>query len=362
MSTPAPDWLARRIAMDGPLTVAEFVTACLHDPNHGYYATRPNLGAEGDFLTAPLVSQMFGELIGAWVAEVWRQLGAPAPFRLAELGPGDGTLMQDALRVLRRVPGLEAAAELWLVEPSRPLRTLQVARLAHAEPRHVDVLAQAPAGAPLILIANEVFDCLPARQFVRTGGGWAERRVGLDADGALAFGLAPPPSGAAEDLPRYAPEGAVAERSSAQTALAAEIGLRVAEDGGAALILDYGGAQTSFGDTLQALLRHTRVDPLATAGEADLTQHVDFAALATAAVGQGADVSPIAPQGVFLRALGVEARAEALSRSRRDQADVIGRQLHRLISPDQMGELFKALSIHTRGLDPPGFARQEAEA
>ena len=358
MSPPAPEWLARRVQMDGPLSVAEFVTACLHDPRHGYYATRPSLGPSGDFLTAPLVSQMFGELIGAWAAEVWRQLGSPAPLRLVELGPGDGTLMLDALRVLRRVPGLIEAAELWMVEPSRPLRALQAARLADARPRHVDALAQVPGGAPLILIANEVFDCLPARQFVRTAAGWAERRVGLDAQDALAFGLAPLPSGAGEDLPSDAPDGAVAERSPAQTGLAAELGLRMREDGGAALIVDYGSDGTGLGDTLQALLRHAKVDPLATAGEADLTQHVDFAAVAAAAQAQGAAVSPIATQAGFLRALGAEARAAALGRSRPDQADVIGRQLHRLVAPDQMGELFKVVSIHTPGLDPPGFARQ----
>ena len=360
VSTPAPDWLARRIEMDGPLSVAEFVTACLHDPRHGYYATRPSLGAGGDFLTAPLVSQMFGELIGAWVAEVWRQLGSPATFRLGELGPGDGTLMLDALRVLRRVPDLIETAELWLVEPSRPLRALQASRLADAHPRHADTLAQVPGGAPLILIANEVFDCLPARQFVRTAAGWAERRVGLDTYGALGFGLSPLPSGAGEDLPSDAPHGAVAERSPAQTALAAEIGLRVREDGGAALIVDYGSDRTGLGDTLQALMRHAKVDPLATAGEADVTQHVDFSAVAAAARAQGAAVSPITTQAAFLRALGVETRAAALGRSRPDQADVIGRQLHRLVAPDQMGELFKVVSIHTPGLDPPGFARQEA--
>ena len=355
----APAWLARRIALDGPLTVAEFMTACLHDPRHGYYATRPSLGPKGDFVTAPLVSQMFGELVGAWMAEVWRQLGSPAAVRLVELGPGDATLMEDALRVLRRVPGLLDAAELWLVEPSRPLRALQAERLAHVRPRFADALAEVPSGAPLILVANEVFDCLPARQFVRTSDGWAERRVGLDAGGALVFGLSPAPSGATDDLPTDAPVGAVAERSPAQTALAAEIGARAAEDGGAALAIDYGRDSSGFGDTLQALSRHAKVDPLASAGAADLTVHVDFPALVEAARAQGAAVSPIVSQRAFLRSLGVEARAAALARSRPDQAEVIARQLHRLIAPDEMGELFKAVSIHTPGLDPPGFAREE---
>ena len=355
----APAWLARRIAMDGPLTVAEFMTACLHDPRHGYYATRPSLGAHGDFITAPLVSQMFGELVGAWMAEIWRQMGSPAPVRLVELGPGDGTLMEDALRVLRHVPALIEAADLWLVEPSRPLRKAQAQRLAAARPRFADSLAQVPPGAPLILVANEVFDCLPARQFVRTQNGWAERRVGLDEGGALVFGLAPPPCGAADELPADAPLGAVAERSPAQGALAAEIGARVGEDGGAALIIDYGRARPGHGDTLQALARHAKVDPLSAAGAADLTVHVDFPALAAAGTAQGAAATPIVSQRAFLLSLGLEARAAALVRSRPDQAGALERQLHRLIGPDQMGELFKVLSIHTPGLDPPGFAGQE---
>ena len=346
--------------MDGPLTVAEFMTACLHDPRHGYYATRPALGPQGDFITAPMVSQMFGELVGAWAAEVWRQMGGPATVRLVELGPGDGTLMQDALRVLRRVRGLMDAADLWLVEPSRPLRALQAQRLApQAQPRFADTLAEVPLGAPLILVANEVFDCLPTRQFVRTADGWAERRVGLDDEGGLTFGLSAAPGGAADDLPPQAPQGSVAERSPAQTALAAEIGARVADDGGAALVIDYGRDRPGLGDTLQALSHHAKVDPLASAGVADLTVHVDFPALVGAAAAPGAAVSLVTSQRAFLRSLGVEARAAALARSRPDQAEVIDRQLHRLIAPDQMGELFKVVSIHTPGLDPPGFAPQQ---
>ena len=354
----ASSWLARRIAVDGPLTVAEFMTACLHDPQHGYYAARPALGAEGDFVTAPMVSQIFGELIGVWIAEVWRQLGAPRPFRLVELGPGDGTLMEDALRALRRAPALLEAAELWLVEPSPPLRARQRQRLAAAGPRFARALGEVPEGAPLILVANEVLDCMPARQFLRTAQGWAERRIGLDAAGALAFGLAPAPCGADAALPE-APAGTVVERSAAQAALGAEIGARVAKDGGAALLIDYGREGPGVGDTLQAVHRHAKVDVLSSAGEADLTVHVDFPAVAAAASSAGAAVSPILTQRAYLRAMGAEARASALAAARPDRAQAIARQLHRLIDPSQMGELFKVLAIHTPGLEPPGFAAQD---
>jgi SAM-dependent MidA family methyltransferase len=345
--------LRARILQDGPLTAAEYMTACLHDPAAGYYATRPRLGAEGDFITAPMVSQMFGELVGLWAVETWSRLGAPSPVRLVEMGPGDGTLMQDALRAARVAPAFLAAAELWLVETSGPLRALQAERLAGAEPRWAERLDDVPGGAPVLLVANELLDCLPVRQFVRTADGWAERRIGLDADGALAFGLSPAPAGL--DLPAAGPPGVVVELSAAQEALGAAVGARIARDGGAALFIDYGRDAPGPGDTLQALKRHQKVPPLETPGEADLTVHADFPTFARAARAAGAATSAIRTQAAFLRALGIEARAAALARSRPDRADVVARQLERLVGPDQMGELFKAVVIHTPGLAVPGF-------
>ena len=348
--------LAERIAQEGPITAADYMTACLHDPEHGYYATRPRLGAEGDFITAPLVSQMFGEMLGAWVAEVWVRLGQPAPFRLVEVGPGDGTLMSDMLRVLARAPGLLAAAELWLVESSQPLRARQAERLAGHAPQWAGRLSEVPAGAPMILLANELLDCLPVRQFLRTSAGWAEWRVGLDAEGRLAFGLAPtppdfrPPPGL--DQP---PEGVIVELSPAQAAFGTVIGARIARDGGAALLIDYGRAAPEPGDTLQALVAHQKVDPLACPGEADLTVHADFSTVAAAARQAGADTAPILGQGEFLLRLGVEHRAAALAQARPDLAERIGRQLARLVDPDQMGALFKVLAIHQNGHPVPGF-------
>jgi len=348
--------LVRLIRADGPMTVEAFMRLCLHDPEFGYYATRPRLGAEGDFITAPLVSQMFGELIGLWAVDAWTRLGQPAPFRLVEMGPGDGTLMSDLMRAARVVPSFRASAGLWLVETSAPLIERQRERLARHGPRWAGSLAEVPAGAPLVLIANELLDCLPARQFVRTETGWAERRVGLGDGDALMFGLAPAPSGfvpppGLEDLP----PGSLVEVSPAQEALGAEVGARIAADGGAALFIDYGRDRPEPGDTLQALRAHRKVDVLATAGEADLTVHADFPAFAAAARAAGAETTAIAGQGDFLRALGLDLRAAALAKARPDQAELIARQHHRLTDPTEMGTLFKVVCVHQSGLEVTGL-------
>jgi NADH dehydrogenase [ubiquinone] 1 alpha subcomplex assembly factor 7 len=342
--------LAAQIAQTGPLTVAQFMTVALHDPDDGYYATRPALGEAGDFLTAPLISQMFGELIGVWAASAWTLMGEPATVRLVELGPGDGTLMSDVLRAARAAPGFLEAADVWLVETSAPLKATQQARLGERA-QWANALCEVPAGAPVLLIANELLDCLPARQFVRTATGWAEQLVGLDAQGRLAFTLSPTP--VAGLLPDAA-EGAVYEQSAAQEALGAEIGSRVARDGGAALLIDYGRDTPGFGDTLQAIRRHRKADPLDSPGEADLTVHADFPAVMAAARREGA-AAAILTQGQFLARLGVGHRAEALVRARPDKAAIIGRQLNRLIAADQMGELFKAACIHSPDWTPPAF-------
>ena len=342
--------LTAQIAQGGPISVAQYMTACLHDPQFGYYATRPALGEAGDFVTAPLISQMFGELIGVWAASAWTLLGEPQAVRLVEIGPGDGTLMADVLRAARAAPDFLDAADVWLVETSGPLKATQQARLGDRA-CWAGSLAEVPDGAPMLVIANELLDCLPARQFVRTAVGWAEQLVGLDADGRLAFTLNPTP--AAGLLPD-APEGAVYEQSAPQAALGAELGARLARDGGAALLIDYGRAEPGFGDTLQALRRHLKVDPLTSPGEADLTVHADFPAVMAAAETQGAEAA-ILTQGDFLARMGVGLRAEALVRGRPDRAPMIGRQLNRLIAADQMGELFKACCLFSPGWTPPAF-------
>jgi SAM-dependent MidA family methyltransferase len=340
--------LAAQIAQTGPLTVAQYMAACLHDPEYGYYATRPALGETGDFITAPLVSQMFGELIGVWAASAWSLMDEPERFVLVEMGPGDGTLMSDLLRAGRALPGFLEAADVWLVETSEPLIDRQRDRLGEAV-RWAGSLDKVPGGAPMLLIANELLDCLPARQFVRTATGWAEQVVALGADGALRFGLAP----AGVPLPD-AREGAVCEISAPQEALGATLGERVARDGGAALLIDYGRDAPGFGDTLQALRRHEKVGPLACPGEADLTVHADFPAVMDAAEQAGA-ATAILTQAAFLARMGVGERAEALVRARPDRAAVIGRQLHRLVAADQMGELFKVCCIHAPDWIPPAF-------
>ena len=347
--------LVRRIGQMGPITVAEFMTACLHDPEFGYYATRPALGAEGDFVTAPLVSQMFGELIGVWAVDLWMQMGRPAPFRLVELGPGDGALMSDLLRAARLAPDFRAAAELWLVETSAPLRKLQGAALRDHAPKWAASLDEVQDGAPILLVANELLDCLPARQFVRTERGWGERMVGTDGSGALRFGLTAAAETLVPDALREAPAGSLVEVSPAQANLGRAVGERIAVDGGAALFIDYGRSAPEYGDTLQALLEHKKVDVLATAGEADLTIHADFPAFADAARAGGAETTPIVTQREFLRALGIEARTAALSSARPDLTQSLARQLHRLTAPKDMGDLFKVVAIHSPGLRPPGF-------
>lgn len=340
--------LEAEIAATGPISVAEYMMRCLHDPKEGYYATRPALGEAGDFLTAPIVSQMFGEIVGVWLVESWRRMGCPTPFVLAEAGPGDGTLMADALKVASGAAGFRDGCEVWLVEASAPMRQRQAERLSAHGVRWGEALADLPDDGPLLFVANEFFDCLPARQYLRTAEGWAEQVVGLDADGALAFGLKP-----SAPLPVDAPVGAIVERSPAQEAIAAALAQRVVLHGGAALLFDYGRAEPSMGDTLQALVSHRKVDPLAAPGEADLTVHVDFPAVLAAARGAGAEAG-LLTQGAFLRRMGIETRAQELARANPARADRIQRQLERLIGPSQMGEVFKAVTIW-KGPAPPAF-------
>ncbi len=344
--------LARRIAADGPMRLSDYMAECLLHPSHGYYATRDPFGAAGDFTTAPEISQMFGELLGLCLAQVWLDQGAPAPFALAEIGPGRGTLMADMLRAIRAVPGMAAAARVHLVEASPRLRARQAEALAGHAPEWHDRVEDLP-DLPLFLVANEFFDALPIRQFERRRAGWAERMVGLR-DGRLAPGLGPvTPYPALARRLADTREGEVVETCPAAEGIAAEIGRRVAARGGAALVVDYGGWH-SLGDTFQAVKGHAPADPFADPGEADLTAHVDFEPLARAFAASGAAVSALVPQGVFLERLGIAARAGVLARGLSGAALAAHIAAHRrLTHPDEMGQLFKVLAAYPEGKAPP---------
>ena len=322
--------LAARIRAEGPLRLDAWMAAC----NAAYYAARDPFGSAGDFITAPEISQMFGELIGGWVADLWLRAGSP-PARLVELGPGRGTLIADALRVATRAPGFADSVRISLVETSPILRTAQAERV---QADWHDRLEDVPADRPILLIANEFFDALPIRQHLGEG---QERAVTLSGDGF-----------AATTLPDDGPAG---ESCPAGEALAADIGARLAAQGGAALIIDYGYAGTRALDSLQALRHHASVDPFSAPGTADLTAHVDFSALAAAA--RPARAWGPVPQGVFLTRLGIEARAAAL-KARADRATAAGLEaaLVRLTAPTAMGVLFKALALTAPGWPAPaGF-------
>ncbi|MDB6453792.1 class I SAM-dependent methyltransferase [Falsirhodobacter sp. 20TX0035] len=340
--TPLGDLLARRIAQTGPITLADYMAECLLHPEHGYYTTGEPFGTAGDFTTAPEISQMFGEMLGLCLAQAWLDQGGGA-FTLAELGPGRGTLMADILRATKGVPGFHAAADLVLVEASPRLRAMQAERLPA---RHVDRVHDLPDG-PLFLVANEFFDALPIRQFVREGAGWRERVVGPDLTPGLSAPLTLQYLAHRLDDTQ---DGDVVEICPQAAPIMEAIAQRVAQ-GGLALIVDYGGWR-SRGDTFQALSGHASADPFAAPGRADLTAHVDFEALALAAM---SCAHRYTTQGRLLAALGIGLRAERLAV--RGNAATHLSALERLTDPAQMGELFKALAITPPAAPPPpGFA------
>tara|TARA_B100000614_G_scaffold167429_1_gene149154 strand:- start:1097 stop:2212 length:1116 start_codon:yes stop_codon:yes gene_type:complete len=340
------------IEADGPMPVSTYFSLCLADPEHGYYRTRDPLGAKGDFTTAPEISQLFGELVGIFLISAWQAHGSPAETRLIEGGPGRGTMMADILKTIAALaPAMYGGLSVTLLETSPALRARQKETLAiHASRLSwVDRLADAPEGFTLF-VANELFDALPTRQFVKSGTHFFERVVTLDEDGALAFSLSPTrlePASLPEGW-KGAKEGAIFEYAPAREALMAEIAARLILHGGSALVIDYGHLECGFGDTLQALRDHRFDPPLAHPGEADLTSHVDFAALAAAARAEGAHLHPPMTQGDFLAALGLGPRASVLGRGKdaKTQGDIVA-AARRLAGdgPEEMGDLFKALAI-----------------
>jgi len=353
--TPLGRELRGIIETDGPIPVDRYMELCLAHPQHGYYTTRDPFGARGDFVTAPEVSQMFGELVGAWAAAVWRQMGAPAQLRLIELGPGRGTLMADALRAAKALLEFHAALSVHLVEISPVLRSMQEKTLARAD---VPIdwhhgIEDVPDG-PAIAIANEFVDALPIGQFVKDSDGWHVRTIGV-VDEKLAFVTAPDPMLGVVAATDTTPVGTILERRHDRPI--SLLARRIARQDGAALIIDYGHAESAFGDTLQAMRGHAFTDPLQDPGEADLTAQVDFAAVAQWAQREGATTHGPVPQGEFLHRLGIAQRAARLkSNATLQQAADIEAALARLTAPDQMGELFKVLAIADAKLGRlPGF-------
>jgi NADH dehydrogenase [ubiquinone] 1 alpha subcomplex assembly factor 7 len=370
--------LRARIEREGPLPVDAYMRTCLAHPEHGYWRSAESIGTGGDFITAPEISQVFGELIGVWCAVVWRSMGSPAPLRLVELGPGRGTLMRDALRAARSVPPFLAAATVHLIEASAPLRATQqqtlgsnpVVSLSNHGDAPAAVLRQAqdeggmrwpvpiewheaigevPEG-PAIVIANEFLDALPIRQLVFVDGAWHERMVDVDARGALQFAVGPRATGGTEELATSPRPGAIVELRAGEDELLAQLAGRGSPL--VALFIDYGPALPATGDTLQAVRRHAWVDPLSRPGRTDLTAHVQFARLARKARAAGLVADGPLTQAQFLGRLGVAERAARLMAANPKQAGAIEAGVQRLLSPTGMGELFKVMAVRSQSLLP----------
>ncbi len=359
--TPLEDRLMALIRARGAITIADYMSDALFHPQDGYYTARSPIGADGDFTTAPEISQIFGELIGLWLVQSWIDMGSPPAFNLIELGPGRGVLMEDILRAAQLRPAFLDAAHVWLIETGGRLRLEQRRRLKDkgAAIDWADRFADAPA-APALLLANEFFDCQPIRQFVRADAGWRERLVDLAPDGSgLAFRLSDLPPEPQLDLPGkdQAAIGDVFELAEAAETAVDEIARALVERGGRALIIDYGHLHDGFGDTLQAVRRHAFWPVLASPGLADITAHVNFERLTRAAFAAGASAHGPIAQGVFLERLGLPFRLERLGTGRNvEEVAALHHGAHRLASPNEMGELFKAFAISAPGLPAPaGF-------
>ena len=362
--TPLAAKIAGLIEADGPISVADYFHHCLADPEHGYYMTSEPFGAAGDFVTAPEVTQLFGEMVAIFLLGGWQVAGMPKPVRLVEIGPGRGTLMKDMLRTANRILG--GAMDGWsvhLVETSPRLRDVQAATLADSGVvcQWHETLEDVQDGH-LLIAANELFDALPIRQFVKMGDAFREKVVGLDDAGSLAFGIGPATleSGRLPHDAGHQPDGTVFETAPVREAVIEKLAARLAASGGFAAIIDYGHRVPGYGDTLQAMRGHAYDDPLAHPGEADLTSHVDFAALTAAAESGGAHVLGLTCQGDFLLGLGLLERAGRLGAGKDEAAqEAIRVAVERIAGtgPGRMGELFKVLALSGSPMDAAPFAR-----
>ncbi|MFC7292006.1 class I SAM-dependent methyltransferase [Hirschia litorea] len=352
--------LKAMIQADGPIPISVFMQIALFDRKQGYYATRPGLGT--DFTTAPEISQVFGEMVGIWAAHEWQQLGCPSPFYLVEMGPGRGIMMSDIWRATSKVAGFHDAARPYLIEPSPALRKIQAQNLTQIDtPIWVDSLQEIPIG-PTLLLANEVLDCLPIRQYIRHDGAWCERKVGIDQTGAFQLGISGPIAKehtSSSDIAHPDLTGVIQDVVEISTALDAfidTIAERLKQGHSRALFIDYGPANATPADTLRAYSNGDQIDPLTQIGEVDLTADVDFSKVKQFAVSKGLNVSGPTPQGWFLNALGGVERVNALIDQNPQKADEIAQGAMRIMAPDQMGERFQAICLSSPKLPAPiGF-------
>ena len=352
--------LLDEIAAHGRLPLDVYMARALADPEHGYYMQRRPFGAPdsdgGDFITAPEVSQMFGELIGTWLADLWNRMGQPDPFALVELGPGRGTLMADILRVGQVLPEFLKSAQVHFVETSPALRQVQKQAVGKDVDAHWHADITTVPDLPCLLVANEFFDALPIRQTRKTASGWQEIHVGAKGD-ALVFApqdvAAPDFSEAAKAcLPETLDAQAIVETCPQGEAAMRQLSAHIAEQGGAALLIDYGHANKACGDSFQALKGHRFVDPLQAPGMADITAHVNFPLLAHLAELADLQVAPVATQGAFLESLGLNMRAQQLMQSSPGRETQIQSERARLAAPDEMGTLFKVLGVAHKAMPP----------
>jgi NADH dehydrogenase [ubiquinone] 1 alpha subcomplex assembly factor 7 len=361
-ATPLEERLVSLIRDHGPIRIGDYLTDVLVHPQHGYYSTQAALGTKGDFTTSPEISQIFGELVGSWLVHAWESIGSPSALSLVELGPGRGTLMADILRVAKVRPQFLKAVQVYMIEASGRMRYAQKRLLHDAGVRitWADKLEDVPPG-PMLVVANEFFDCLPIRQFVRTAecsdAPWRERMVGLDESGKLVFVLSEEAYADREGMPPGAQPEAIFETSQESGEVVAELSRRLLEHKGRALIIDYGHGRSGYGDTLQAMRDHKPWPVLASPGLADVTAHVDFAALARRARAEGVRADGPVRQGDFLERLGLKVRLEALEEAvSGDAKENLRSGALRLVDPQGMGSLFKVLSLSSPGAQvPPGF-------
>lgn len=364
LTTPLAEKIKALIRQTGPVSVTDYFAMCLADPQFGYYRTREPFGASGDFVTAPEISQLFGEMMGIFMLHAWQRHGMPSPVRIVEIGPGRGTMMADMLRVIHKLaPNLYEAASVHLVETSERLQKVQSQTLVEHKWKITwhNAFDEVPGGV-LLLAANELFDAVPIRQFVKTPEGFRERAVGLDADGKLTFttGTASIDPQMLPAPPAGVPLGTVFETSPSREAIMAAMCERLQDNCGTAVIIDYGHMTTGFGDTLQAVLAHQYDPPLANPGNADLTSHVDFEALALQAKAAGIRVNGLIFQGDFLLGLGLLERAAALGTGKymlTQEAIRLGVERLAGTGEGKMGELFKVLCVSHPAIDLVPFQR-----